>query len=61
MPSTTRSKSSMVATKDDVRKIIEEALKPIQEHIAELPEKNWINATFTEAIDKLEQKFVKKF
>ena len=60
MPSTTRLQSSMAATRDDVRKIIDEALKPIQEHIAELPEKNWINAKFTEAIDKLEEKFEKK-
>ena len=57
MPTTTRLQCNMAATKEDVRNIIEDALKPVQEQIAELPEKDWINDTVNEAINKLEEKF----
>ena len=60
MPIFTRLQCNMAATKEDVRNIIEDALKPVQEQIAELPEKDWINDTINEAINKLEEKFDQK-
>ena len=56
MPTFTRLQRNVASTKEDVRNIIEDALKPVQEQIAELPEKDWINDTINEAINKLEQK-----
>ncbi len=61
MPTTTRLQSNMAATKEDVRNIIEDALKPIREQIAELPEKDWIHDTINVAINKLEEKFDEKY
>ncbi len=61
MPTTTRRQQSNMATKDEVRKIITDALKPIQDKIDELPERNWINDTVNEAVKKLEDKFNEKW
>ena len=61
MPATTQLQGNMAATKEDVRNIIENALKPIQEQISELPVKEWINDTINVAIDTLEEKFKDRF
>ena len=61
MPTTTRLQSNMAATKEDVRNVIEDALKPIREQIAELPEKVWIHDTINVAVNKLEEKFAEKY
>ena len=40
--------------------LTEDALKPVQEQIAILSEKDWINDTIDKAINKLEEKIDKK-
>ena len=61
MPTITRLQSNMAATKEDVRNVIEDALKPIREQIAELPGKGWIHDTINVAVNKLEEKFAEKY
>ena len=50
----------MATTKEDVRNITQEALKPVQEQIPDLLENDWINDTINEAINELEEKFHQK-
>ena len=44
-----------------MKKIIEDALKPMQKQIAELPEKAWILNTINTSINRLEEKFDHKY
>ena len=50
----------MATTKEDMRNITKEALKPVQEQIPELLEKDWSNYTINGAINELGEKFDQK-